>query len=227
MRILVVEDEIRLADAIGEILKEKKYMVDIVNDGNNGYDYAMSNIYDCIILDIMLPNKNGFEICSMLRNEKINTPILMLTAKDTIADKVHGLDCGADDYMTKPFSTDELLARIRTLCRRHGEVILDEIKFSDVTFSISTCELSCQNTKKSVRLNYKEAEMIKAFLSSPSMIFSKELLITKIWGFDSDAGDNNVEAYVSFLRKKLFFIGSKIEIISLKKIGYKLEVNDG
>ena len=222
MRILIVEDEKRLADAIGQILKEQKYMVDIVYDGNDGYSYGKSGIYDCIILDIMLPFKDGYTVCSLLRRDKISTPILMLTAKDSIKDKVKGLDLGADDYMTKPFSTDELLARIRTLLRRRGEVILDEIEYGDASFSLSSCELKCKSNEKSVRLSFKEAEMIKLFLSMPRIIISKEDLITKIWGYESNAGDNNVEAYISFLRKKLSFIGSEVEIVSYKKLGYKL-----
>ena len=173
----------------------------------------------------MLPKKSGLDVCALLRDEKISTPILFLSARDSVADKVRGLDLGGDDYMTKPFSSDELLARVRTLCRRRGEVIIDELTFNDISFSISSCQLSCNG--KSVRLNYKEAEMIKIFLSSPNIIISKEDLITKVWGYDSDAVDNNVEAYVSFLRKKLFFVGSKTEIIAYKKLGYKLEVNNG
>lgn len=225
MRILVVEDEKRLAEAVGQILTEQKYMVDIVNDGQDGYDYGRCGIYDCIILDIMLPKKNGFEVCSLLRQEKIFTPILMLTAKDSINDKVHGLDLGADDYMTKPFSTEELLARIRTLTRRKGEVVLNELRYEDITFSISSCELRCDNSKASVRLSYKEAEMLKLFLLSPAVIISKEVLITKIWGYDSNAGDNNVEAYISFLRKKLSFVSSSVNIVSIKKLGYRLTKN--
>ena len=222
MRILIVEDEKNLANAIGHILSEQKYMVDIVNDGNDGYDYAASDIYDCIILDVMLPRKSGFEICSELRRNKISTPILMLTAKDTIGDKVRGLDLGADDYMTKPFSTDELLSRIRALTRRRGEVILEELRFNDIIFSISTCELKSTNSEKSVHLSYKEAKMLKLFLSSPSIIIPKETLITKIWGFDSEVQDNNVETYISFIRKKLSFVESKTSIVSYKKMGYKL-----
>lgn len=222
MRILIVEDEKNLANAIGHILSEQKYMVDIVNDGNDGYDYAVSDIYDCIILDVMLPRKSGFEVCSELRRNKISTPILMLTAKDTIGDKVRGLDLGADDYMTKPFSTDELLSRIRALTRRRGEVILEELRFNDIIFSISTCELKSTNSEKSVRLSYKEAKMLKLFLSSPSIIIPKETLITKIWGFDSEVQDNNVETYISFIRKKLSFVESKTSIVSYKKLGYKL-----
>ena len=226
MQILVVEDEKRLSDALCHILREQKYMVDAVADGDEGYDYAKSGIYDCIILDVMLPGKNGFEIAAALRREKLQTPILMLTARDAIPDKVKGLDSGADDYMTKPFSPEELLARIRVLSRRRGEVVMDEMTWGDLVFSVSGCMLSCRATAKSVKLNYKESEMLKLFLSHPGMILSKEELISKVWGYDSDAGDNNVEAYISFLRKKFHFVGSSCEIVSIKKIGYKMEGGD-
>lgn len=222
MRILIVEDEKNLANALGQILTEQKYMVDIVNDGNDGYDYASSDIYDCIILDIMLPYKSGYQVCADLRRNNISTPILMLTAKDSVSDKVKGLDIGADDYMTKPFSTEELLSRIRALTRRKGEVILEELKFNDIVFFLSSCELKSTKNNKAVRLSFKEAEMLKLFLSSPQVIISKETIITKVWGYDSDAQDNNVETYISFLRKKLSFIESNTSIVSLKKLGYKL-----
>ncbi len=222
MNILIVEDEKRLADALSHILLEQKYMVDVVYDGAEGLDYALSGIYDCIILDIMLPSVNGFEVCLELRRKKITTPVLMLTAKDTITDKVKGLDAGADDYMTKPFSPEELLARLRVLTRRRGEVILDEIKYGDITLHLDQSKLSCDKSLKSIHLNFKECELLKMFLAKPDIIISKQDIITRIWGYDSDAGDNNVEAYISFLRKKLSFVESNIEIISAKKLGYKL-----
>ncbi|MBR2381696.1 MAG: response regulator transcription factor [Clostridia bacterium] len=222
MNILIVEDEKRLADALSHILLEQKYMVDVVYDGIEGLDYALSGIYDCIILDIMLPSMNGFEVCLELRRQKITTPVLMLTAKDTITDKVRGLDAGADLYMTKPFSPEELLARLRVLTRRRGEVILDEIKYGDITLNLDQTKLSCDKSLKNIHLNFKECELLKMFLAKPDIIISKQDIITKIWGYDSDAGDNNVEAYVSFLRKKLAFVESSVEIISAKKLGYKL-----
>jgi DNA-binding response OmpR family regulator len=224
MHILIVEDEKRLADALSHILLEQKYMVDVVHDGEIGLQYSESGIYDCIILDVMLPSMNGFDICLELRRKKITTPVLMLTAKDTISDKVKGLDAGADDYMTKPFSPDELLARLRVLTRRRGEVILDEIKFHDITLHIDQSKLSCTKSNKSIHLNFKECEMLKMFLSKPEVIISKQDIIAKIWGYDSDAVDNNVEAYVSFIRKKLTFVESSVEIISTKKLGYKISV---
>lgn len=224
MRILIVEDEKRLADALCQILTEQKYMTDVVFDGADGYEYAKSGIYDCIILDVMLPGMTGLDMVSLLRRDRISTPVLMLTARDTVSDKVRGLDAGSDDYMTKPFSPQELLARIRVLSRRKGEVVLDEMRYADVVFNQSSAEISCTKTAKNIRLNYKEAEMLKLFLTRPEVILSKEELITKIWGYDSDAGDNNVEAYISFLRKKLNYIGSETEIVSIKKLEYKLEV---
>lgn len=221
MQILIVEDEKRLADALKQIMLEQKYMADVVYDGNDGLLYGKSGIYDLIILDVMLPYKDGFEVALELRQNKISTPILMLTAKDTIADKVGGLNCGADDYMTKPFAPEELLARIKALTRRKGEVMLDKLQFDDFDFDASTNQLS--KGAKSVHLNFKEAELLKLFLSKPSVIISKDEIITKVWGYDSDATSNNVEAYISFLRRKLNFINSESEIKSVKKLGYRLE----
>ena len=226
MTILVVEDARRLADALPEILTEVKYMVDTVYDGNDGLAYAESGIYDVIILDVMLPGKNGFEIVSALRKKKIATPVLMLTARGEVTDKIRGLDAGADDYMTKPFSPDELLARVRVLSRRKGEVVLDEMTFSDLTFRISSMELFCETSGRSLGLSFREGEMIRYLIASGGAIVQKEDLITKIWGYDSDAGDNNVEAYISFLRKKLSHLGSKCEIVTVKRVGYKLEARD-
>lgn len=226
MRILVVEDDSRLNDALCQILTEQKYMVDAVYDGKSAYDYGASGIYDVIILDIMLPQLNGFEVLSALRKKKITSAILLLTAKDSVADKVHGLDLGADDYMTKPFSMDELLARVRMLSRRKGEVVLDTLEYGDIVLNISTSELSCKGTEKVVRLIFKEAKLLEMLLTRPSMIVSKDEIITKIWGYESGATDNNVEAYISFLRRKLSFVGCKTEIVSIKKLGYKLEIKD-
>ena len=221
MHILVIEDEKRLAQALQHILSEQKYMVDLSFDGNDGYDLAVSGIYDVIILDIMLPGMNGYEVAAKLRKERVATPILMLTAKDQVADKVKGLDAGADDYMTKPFDSEELLARIRALTRRQGEVVIDEINFAGTRLNLSTCDLSCD--AKSVHLNFKEFEIMKILMSNPGIVTTKEEFIVKVWGYDSNAVDNNVEVYISFLRKKLEFIGSRIEIASLRKIGYRIE----
>ena len=222
MRILIVEDERNLANALCQILTEQKYMADVVYDGRDGYDYGKSGIYDIIILDIMLPYMDGFEVLSKLRSEKINSAIMLLTAKDTVSDKVKGLDLGADDYMTKPFSTEALLARVRMLSRRKGEIVLNTAEYGDIIFNIDTSELSCKDTDKSVRLIYKEARLLELLLSRAEIITPKEDIIVKIWGYDSNATDNNVEAYISFLRKKLSFVGCKTEIIAMKKLGYRL-----
>lgn len=226
MRILIAEDEKRLSNALCEILAEQKYMTDAVFNGTDALNYAQSGIYDCIILDVMLPEKDGFEVLKELRSKKSQLPVLMLTAKDSIPDKIKGLDLGADDYMTKPFSPEELMARIRVITRRKGEVIIDEMNFADIVFTLSPPELSCKNTGKSIRLNFKESEMLKLFLLRPGTVLSKEELITKVWGYDSDAGDNNVEAYISFLRRKLNFVGSRCELVSIKKLGYRLEASN-
>ena len=223
MRVLIVEDEVRLAEALAQILAEKKYMTDVVNSGLDGFDYGLSDIYDAIILDVMLPEMDGFTIAKKLRDNKIQTPIIMLTAKDSTADKVAGLDCGADDYMTKPFAPEELLARIRALTRRQGEVVLDEATFSDLSLNLSTGDLSCGG--KSIHLNFKESEILKLLMANSQGAITKEDLITKVWGYDSDATDNNVEAYISFIRKKLNYLGSKVGITALRKVGYRLEEN--
>lgn len=222
MRILIVEDEMHLAEALGQIMTEQKYMVDIVYDGAEGLDYALGNEYDVIVLDVMLPHKNGFEIVREMRVKKNATPVILLTARDETTDKIKGLDSGADDYMTKPFEPEELLARIRALSRRQGEVVLEEMTYADLTLNLSDYMLS--SGSKSVHLGFKEFEVLKLLMANPSMVISKETLINKIWGADSDAEDNNVEAYISFLRKKFFFLGSKVGIGTMRKVGYRLEV---
>ena len=220
MKALIVEDEKRLARALSQILSEAKYLTDTVYDGQDGLDYALSEQYDVIILDVMLPGLSGFQVARELRTAKIATPILMLTAKDEIADKVHGLDQGADDYMTKPFSSDELLARVRALSRRQGEVLLDELTTAGLTLNLSNNTLSYG--ANSIHLGYKEFEVLKILMSNPKGITPKEDLITKVWGVDSEAEDNNVEAYISFLRKKLFFLGAPTQIETIRKVGYRL-----
>lgn len=220
MRILVVEDEKRLAKALGEILAGEKYMVDVVYDGQDGFDYAMEGIYDAIVLDVMLPHMDGFTVAKNLREQKIETPIIMLTAKDAISDKISGLDYGADDYMTKPFAPEELLARIRAITRRKGEVIMNKLTLNDLSLDLESSTLS--KNEKSVRLNFKEFEIMKLFMSNPNSTYSKEDLIRKVWGYESDATDNNVEAYISFLRKKLMHIGSEMKIEAIRKVGYRL-----
>jgi len=221
MRILIVEDEVRLAQTLGHIMKEDRYTADVVHDGEAGYDNAMSGIYDVIVLDVMLPKMNGFEIVGQMRRNKNRTPVILLTARDEIADKVTGLDCGADDYLTKPFAADELLARIRALSRRHGEVVLDELSYSNLKLNLSSYMLQCGY--KSVRLGLKEFEVMRILLSNPRAVVPKEDILLKVWGSETDAEDNNVEVYISFLRKKIFYLNSSVNIATVRKVGYYLE----
>ncbi len=222
MRVLVVEDEQRIANALCRMMEDCKYACDVVYDGLDGYLYAESDIYDVILLDVMLPRMSGIEIVKRLREKKIKTPVLMLTARGETEDKVKGLDSGADDYMTKPFSKEELLARVRALTRRQGEVIIDELAFEDLVLNLSSYTLN--KGDKSIRLGLKEFEILKILMSNPKSVTQKEDLITKVWGYDSEAEDNNVEVYISFIRKKISFLGSKVVISTVRKIGYFLEV---
>ena len=222
MKLLLVEDEKQLSEALSQILINNKYSVDAVYDGENGLEYALTGIYDVIILDIMLPKLNGLEILRKLRKENISTPILLLTAKDSVDDKVAGLDLGADDYLPKPFDPKELLARLRAISRRKGEVINDNLlSYGDINLNISNYDLSCKDA--AVTLTQKEFEILNYFMQRPKNIVSKDDLITKLWGFDSDVEYNNIEVYISFIRKKLTFINSSVKITTIRRAGYKLE----
>lgn len=222
MNILVVEDERNLADAICHILEQEGYNAEAAYDGKTGLAYAESGLYDAAILDVMLPGMDGFSIVRTLRQAQNDLPIMMLTAKTSTQDKVEGLDCGADDYMTKPFEAEELLARLRALTRRRGDVLLDEVSFADVSLDLSTHDLSCGERK--VHLSGKEFEVMSILMSSSARVVSKQDLLTRVWGADAEASENSVEAYVSFLRKKLHHVGSKVQITTLRMLGYRLEV---
>ncbi len=221
MNILLAEDERRLANAVGQIFKEHKYQVDIVYDGRSALDYVTAGDYDVFVCDVMLPGMDGYSIVREARHAGVNTPTIMLTARTSLADKVTGLDAGADDYLTKPFQPAELLARIRALTRRVGEVVVDEQKKGDLELDLSTYDLSCGD--KTVRLSYKEFEVLELLMENFGRTVSKDTLISRIWGVESDAGDNNVEAYISFLRKKLDFLCSTTKIVTQRKVGYRLE----
>jgi len=225
MNILVVEDNINLANSIKDLLIENKYSVDTVYDGEDGLYYAKQDIYDLIIMDVMLPVHNGYTVVKQLRIDGITTPIIMLTAKSEIDDKITGLDSGADDYMTKPFSSKELLARIRALSRRKSEIINEEISINDITLDLSTSELTCKDKK--TKLSHTEFQLLMLLINNKNSTLSKEQLITKIWGYDSSAAENNVEVYISFLRKKLKFLKSNVSIKNIRKLGYRIEENDG
>lgn len=224
MRILIVEDEVRLADALGQIMREQRHMADVVYDGADGLIYALSGQYDVIILDVQLPKRDGYSVVREMRANKVKTPVLMLTARDELSDKVLGLDCGADDYMTKPFEPEELLARVRALSRRQGEMVLEQMAFDDLTLQLGDHSLHCG--AKSIQLGFKEFEVLKILMASAKSITPKEDLIVKVWGTESDVGDNNVEAYISFLRKKFFHLGSRVGIATVRKVGYRLEAGE-
>lgn len=222
MRLLIVEDEVHLAEALTQILKKNNYTVDTVNDGEAGLDNALSNIYDLILLDIMLPKIDGLTVLKEIRKEGIGTPVILLTAKGEVSDKVIGLDSGADDYLPKPFATEELLARIRAMARRKGEVLQDNtMKFGDIELNTATLKLSCKD--KEVKLILKESELLELLICRNKAVTSKELIIEKLWGFDSDVEHNHVEVYISFLRKKLLFLNSKVSITTVRGVGYTLE----
>ena len=223
MKLLVVEDEMQLADALSEILKRNMYSVDTVYDGIEGLDNALTGVYDCIILDIMLPGMNGIEILRNLRKEKINTPVLLLTARSEVEDKINGLDCGADDYLTKPFVTGELLARVRALTRRKGSEMIDEnkLEFKGLELNKSTCTVLYESND--VKLSLKEYQIMELLITNPRQILPKERIIEKIWGYESDVEYNNIEVYISFLRKKLSVISAPVQIKTARGIGYSLE----
>lgn len=222
MNVLVVEDERNLADAIVKILEDEGYNAEATYDGKAGLTCAKSGFYDAIILDVMLPGMSGYDVVNKMRHAGVSTPVLMLTARTSTEDKVRGLDSGADDYMTKPFEAPELLARLRALTRRRGDVLIDEIKFADIKLDLNTHDLSCG--EKSVHLSGKEFEVLSILMGSSSRVVSKQDLLTRVWGTDGEASENSVEAYVSFIRKKLSHIGSKVQVTTLRMLGYRLEV---
>jgi len=224
MRILLVEDEKHLAEAVSQILKKQNYTVDMTHDGEDGLDCALAGIYDVIILDIMLPKMSGLEILKTIREENILTPVLLLTAKGEIQDRVKGLDSGADDYLSKPFATEELLARIRAISRRKGEIVsTDGLKFGDIT--LNTTSLLLSKGDKEMKLTLRESELLEFLMMRSGLIASKELIIDKLWGYDSQAEHNNVEVYISFLRKKLKYLQSTVLISTTRGVGYSLEVS--
>ncbi len=220
MQLLLVEDDKKLAAALGQILQENGHDVDTVFDGQAGFDYATQGDYDVVILDVMLPKMDGYEVISALRREHVSTPVLMLTARSSTADKITGFDSGADDYMTKPFNPAELLAHLRALSRRQGEVIFETLEFGDITLNLESMDLTCGD--ESIHLRMKEFLILKILMKNAERIISKDTLITKVWGIDSSVESNSVEAHVSFLRKKLKFLGASARIDTIPKMGYKL-----
>lgn len=223
MKILIIEDEKVLADSLKRMLESKGFEAEAVYDGDSGEQYAMLNIYDLIILDIMLPKKNGYQVAKAIRAQHNSAPILMLTARSDIEDKVQGLNAGADYYLTKPFDARELFACVNALLRRQGSQV-NELVFGNTRLDMESASLICG--ENSVRLSAREYEVMRMLMVSGTNHTSKEALLTKVWGYDSNAVENHVEVYVGFLRKKLRSIGSNVRIEALRRLGYHLEADE-
>ncbi len=226
MRILIIEDEFNIADAVATRLKKENYSVDIISDGQDGLYQAESNIYDLVILDIMLPHIDGFEILKTLREENVTSKIIMLTAKSTIEDKLQGLNNGADDYLTKPFHIDELVARINIQLKGNGTVKKNTIEYSDLSLNTFNLQLTCLTSQKIVELVRKEFQLLEYFFYNSQQVLTKEQIYDKVWGFENEIESNNLEVYLTFIRRKFKAIGSKVNIKAVRGLGYRLEVED-
>ena len=225
MRILVVEDEFNLADMIAIKLRKEKYNVDVSLDGEDGLDNALSGVYDLIILDIMLPKINGIEILKEIRNNNINTKVIMLTAKSSLDDKLVGFEYGTNDYITKPFHMEELIARVNVQLRNNEKNInKDILKFGDIELNVRTSTILCTKNNESINISYKQLMILEYLMNNSNQIISKEQIYDKIWGIDNYFESNNLEAYLSFIRKKLKIIDSDVNIKAIRGMGYKLEV---
>ena len=225
MKILIIEDEYSLADAISDTLEREGFTVEIKTDGEKGENEALTNVYDLILLDVMLPHKDGFEILKTLKNEKIEAPIIMLTAKSEIYDKLNGLENGADDYITKPFHMRELVARIKNVLKRKSNVEdTDILEYHDIKLDLKSGKVTCRDSE--IPIAGKELELLEILLINKTQIVNKETLASKIWGYNSEAEYNNVEVYTTFLRRKLKLIKSEVKIKAIRGMGYKLEVEN-
>ena len=222
MKILIVEDEVLLADSLKTLLTRKGFDVEVVYDGENGAEYALLGVYDLLILDVMMPGLDGYQVARQVRSGRCGTPILMLTAKSAIEDRIAGLNAGADYYLTKPFDSRELLACINALLRRQGGQV-DELVYGNTALDLASSTLVCG--ERSVRLSAKEFDVMRYLLHSRDRNLSKEAILAKVWGYDSNAVENHVEVYVGFLRKKLRSIGSNLRIAAIRRLGYHLEVD--
>lgn len=223
MRILIVEDEFSLADIIASRLKKEKYMVDVIDDGEEGLYYALSGVYDLIILDVMLPKMNGFDILKKIRKEKITSKVIMLTAKSMLEDKLEGLENGANDYVTKPFHMDELVARANVQLKNVESRNKNLLQYHDLELDVLKSKLTCIKTNETVDLVCKEFQLLEYFMNNPEQILSKEQIYDKVWGIENEIESNNLEVYLSFLRRKLKAINSNINIKSVRGMGYKME----
>lgn len=221
MKVLIVEDEYNLADVIKERLEKEKLTVDIVEDGEEGYYYASTNTYDLIILDVMLPNMSGFQILNKLRTDNINSKIIMLTARSTIEDKLNGLENGADDYLTKPFHMDELVARVNIKLKRNDNK--NNLSFGDLVLNTTTLKVTCAKTNEVVELIKKEFQLLEYFINNPNQVLYKEQIYDRVLGIENEIESNNLEVYLSFIRRKLRVIESNVVIKSVRGMGYKIE----
>ncbi len=227
MRILIVEDEFKIADVIASRLRKENYIVDVFDNGEAGLDNALTNIYDLIILDVMLPKVDGFKILEEIRREKINAKVIMLTAKSMIEDKLMGFNSGANDYLTKPFHIDELVARANAQLRMDNvQVQKNYVEAGDLRLNIKNTTLTCTTTNESIEVVCKEFMLLEYLMKNKNQVLQKEQLYEKIWGLDNESESNNLEAYLSFIRKKIKIIGSNVQIKAIRGIGYKLEVEN-
>lgn len=227
MRILIIEDEYNLADVISSRLKKEKYTIDISLDGEDGLNNALTDIYDLIILDVMLPKLNGIEILKNIKDNNIKSKIIMLTAKSELEDKLLGFNNGANDYLTKPFHIEELVARVNAQLRNNSnQTLSNSLEFGDLRLNINTSILECKTTLETIPIICKEFQLLEYFMNNPNQIISKEQIYDKIWGIDNVLESNNLEAYLSFIRKKIKAIGSNITIKAIRGLGYKMGVND-
>ena len=227
MRILIVEDEFKIANVIASRLRKENYIVDVFGNGEEGLDNALTNIYDLIILDVMLPKVDGFKILEEIRREKINAKVIMLTAKSMIEDKLTGFNNGANDYLTKPFHIDELVARVNAQLRMDNvQVQKDYVEAGDLRLNIKNTTLTCTTNNESIEVVCKEFMLLEYLMKNQNQVLQKEQLYEKIWGLDNESESNNLEAYLSFIRKKIKIIGSNVQIKAIRGLGYKLEVEN-
>ena len=222
MRILIVEDEVSLAELVAERLKKDRYIVDISHDGEEGLYNALSGMYDLIILDIMLPKKDGIEILKEIRKADMDVKVIMLTAKAELEDRLLGFGSGANDYVPKPFHIDELTARVNAQLSI-GKAMDSSLEYGDIVLDYRSSKLRCITTEEDISINNKEFQLIEYFMNNPDRILSREQIYDRIWGMDSEAISNNLEAYMSFVRKKLKILGSKVSIKTIRNMGYRLE----
>ena len=223
MKVLVIEDEKLVAESIRAILEHKGFEVETVYDGEAGTEYAELGIYDLLILDVMMPKLNGFQVAQQVRANRCNTPILMLTARSDLEDRIRGLNAGADYYLTKPFDSRELLACVNALLRRQGDQV-DELRMGNTALNLASCMLECG--ENSARLSAREFDVMRFLLQCKGWVLSKEMILARVWGYDSNAVENHVEVYVGFLRKKLASIGSNLKIEAIRRLGYHLEAEE-